>query len=766
MAFLEPREAYHRTQTDDFDFKPLDTSVELSSLRSGSSFQTGFTRNIRDQSPLLNSDADPIRPEPSFFSRKSLRSLKVPLLVWPKRLYGWRTGALAGALLASLSLLVNLVIVIWLGAHGGGDSLVQLYNGDCGKVQNMDVWVHLAINVLSTLLLGGSNYCMQCLSAPTRADIDRAHAKAIFLDVGVPSVRNLWRIPRYKMLLWWALGLSSIPLHLMYNSAFYKSLSTNDYNLLFVTPDFVEGGAIGPLKETLYNQNNAYAIDPHDVQSSVLDDPDSWERLDKKACINAYATNFLDNRRTLVLVASNSTGQKNESVLDTRLYLFSPDLGLDWICTSDPYMTNKIGPLADPIDRMLPCETYVDRVKAIADQWQPYGYDVQYCLSQRVPGRCSYSGNVPIVAVVVVCNVIKVVVMLFVALRLEDHPLITVGDAVESFLNENDRTTVGLCLLSKKDVTRSTHSRKSWSVHGQEKYGDAARGKLARRQTKRWAAAASGMRWSLTIGFFLLSLGGCSFLLPFAMRAIESYGYDIRTIGFGKVTPAAVISGWDVGKNGSAADKILGSIIIANLPQTILSFLYLNLNGLLTSMWLTSEWSDFATQRKTLRVSKPKESQRSTHFLQLPYKIAIPLMVLSGLMHWLISQSIFLAVIAEYGPTGRLVSDVVIASCGFSPLAMILVMACGGLIIVVTFGLGWLRKYDARMPLVGSCSAAIAAACHQPDWDTDASLKPVQWGVIPGAVDRKGVGHCAFTSGKVEPLVEGKEYAGISDGQL
>ncbi|EXJ62826.1 hypothetical protein A1O7_03266 [Cladophialophora yegresii CBS 114405] len=765
MAFLEPRKVYHRTQTDDFDVKPPDTSVELSPLRSLSSFQSGFTRSFRDQSPLLNSDADPIRAEQPFFSKKSLRSVKAPLVVWPTSLYGWRTGALTAALLAAMSLLVNLATVIWLGAHGQGGSLVELYNGDCGKVQTMDIWVHLAINVLSTLLLGGSNYCMQCLSAPTRADVDRAHAEAIFLDIGVPSIRNLLRIPRYKMLLWWALGLSSIPLHLMYNSAFYKSLSTSDYNLLFVTQDFVDGEAFGTLNLTVYNPNNAYAIDPHEVQSSLLDNPDSWERLDKIACINAYATNFLDNRRTLVLVVSNSTGQTNDSVLDTELYLFNPTRAFDWICTADPYMRYKNPSLSKSIDWMLPCESYVDGVLAIADQWQPWGYDVQYSMSQRVPETCSYSGNISIVAVVLACNVVKVVVMLFVAVRLKDNPLITVGDAVESFLNENDRTTEGLCLLSKKGVMRATRSRKPWSTHGAAKYGDAARGKLACRQTKRWAAAASGMRWGLTMGFFLLALAVCSFLLPVAVRAIESYGFDIQTIGFGKVTPAAIISGWDVGKNGAAGPKILGSILIANLPQTILSFLYLHLNGLLTSMWLASEWSDFATQRKTLRVSKPKGSQRSTHFLQLPYKIAIPLMVLSGLLHWLISQSIFLAVVAEYGPTGQLLSAVSIASCGFSPLAMILVIVCGGFIVVATFGLGWFRRYDAGMPLVGSCSMAIAAACHQPDWDTDASLKPVQWGVIPGVVDEKGVGHCAFTSGEVEPLVEGKEYAGISDGQ-
>ena len=411
----------------------------------------------------------------------------------------------------------------------------------------------------------------------------------------------------------------------------------------------------------------------------------------------------------------------------------------------------------------IPCEKWVKKIAAIADEWQPYGYNVQYCLSERVPQQCSYSGNVPIVAIVLVSNAIKVVIMLFVAFRLRDYPLITMGDAVESFLDRSDPTTKGLCLLSRNDVVRTTRSKKHWSISGPDKNGETATAKPARQRPRRWAASASGKRWSLTIGFLLLALVVTSSLLGFAAHTIHQYTYSIQDIGFGRVVPAAIITGWGLGVDGTTSLRILSAVLIANLPQTILSFLYLNLNGLLTSMWLASEWSDFATQRKTLRVSKPKSQQRSTHFLQLPYRIAVPLMVLSGLLHWLISQSIFLAVIAEYSPTGELRDATRVASCGFSPLAMILVIGLGGAVTIATFTLGWSRKYDPSIPLVGSCSAAIAAACHQPEWDTDASLRAVRWGAIPDIVDGRRVGHCAFSSGEVKGVLEGKEYAGMRD---
>jgi hypothetical protein len=56
----------------------------------------------------------------------------------------------------------------------------------------------------------------QCLSAPTRLELDRAHQKGESLDVGILSLRNLSRIPRRKLILWGCLAASSLPLHLLY----------------------------------------------------------------------------------------------------------------------------------------------------------------------------------------------------------------------------------------------------------------------------------------------------------------------------------------------------------------------------------------------------------------------------------------------------------------------------------------------------------------------------------------------------------------------
>ena len=82
--------------------------------------------------------------------------------------------------------------------------------------------------------------------------------------------------------------------------------------------------------------------------------------------------------------------------------------------------------------------------------------------------------------------------------------------------------------------------------------------------------------------------------------------------GFGTVHPQALISGWSIENISSPNSQILASVLIANLPQALLSFLYLTMNGLCTSMFLADEWSRFGRHRKPLRISTPREGQRKT----------------------------------------------------------------------------------------------------------------------------------------------------------
>jgi len=201
MELLHPRRTYHRANSEDPSARH--DYFEMMSVNSKAHATDEFS-TFQDYS----SDYHLRDPDQVPFIEPSTRV---------KWFSGWRTGAFTAAGFALCSLLINVIAAVWLSRHpDSGSKLVQVFKGSCDTVARMDTWVHLAINALSTLLLGGSNYCMQCLCAPTRREVDEAHSRGHFLDIGVPSVRNLSNISTNRVLMWWLLGLSSIPLHLMY----------------------------------------------------------------------------------------------------------------------------------------------------------------------------------------------------------------------------------------------------------------------------------------------------------------------------------------------------------------------------------------------------------------------------------------------------------------------------------------------------------------------------------------------------------------------
>lgn len=149
-------------------------------------------------------------------SANSNKDLFAPIRFW--RFHGgWRTGVAIGMTGASIILLLNIGLLIWIHVFLKPDNsgLAIAFEGSCDRTKTISTWCHLAINIISTLLLGANNIGMQCLSAPTRAEVDAAHAQGTWLSIGVPNALNLGSSGPVRVTLWLVLGLSSIPLHLL-----------------------------------------------------------------------------------------------------------------------------------------------------------------------------------------------------------------------------------------------------------------------------------------------------------------------------------------------------------------------------------------------------------------------------------------------------------------------------------------------------------------------------------------------------------------------
>ena len=221
---------------------------------------------------------------------------------------------------------------------------------------------------------------------------------------------------------------------------------------------------------------------------------------------------------------------------------------------------------------------------------------------------------------------------------------------------------------------------------------------------------------------------------------------DLWKEGFGTVHVSSVVR---------VTSSAIGIALVSNVPQLLLSTVYLSFNLLLTSMMMTAEYNDFAAERKTLRVSEPEGQQRSSYYLQLPYRYSVPLIICSGTLHWMVSQSLFPVNITYFDEIGNERPDLAINACGWSPIAVVFTLILGGIMVLVLCVLGC-RKLHTGMPVMRSNSLDIGAACHPPVPNGDMALEAVSY----GAADVKGFRswYACFTNEQVVPLT--RKYDG------
>jgi len=215
-------------------------------------------------------------------------------------------------------------------------------------------------------------------------------------------------------------------------------------------------------------------------------------------------------------------------------------------------------------------------------------------------------------------------------------------------------------------------------------------------------------------------------------------GTNIELGTFGKINPLYFL--------GSTEGSLINNVLTANAGQAGFAVVYFLYNGVVTTMFMAKEWSDFSVHAKGLRVSsKPQGCQRSTYFLSLPYRYAAPLLLMSGFMHWALSEAIFVVNVQayafndEYSQRTRM-PDLDVDTIGYSPSAVLLVMFILVFMFVVQLTMG-ARALDPKVPFVGANSILISSACRPlEDGAAFSRLKLV--------VDRCGEGTdgCHFTT--------------------
>ncbi|MBA7489604.1 hypothetical protein ES702_00138 [subsurface metagenome] len=780
---------------------------------------------------------------------------------------GWHKAVIAFAFLTALTLTLNIVCAVV--AHNRGDTEGVLYTGDCQVVARWNTALHLLINVLGTALLAASSFTMQCLSSPTRAEADEAHRKEISLHVGLSSWSNLIHMPWWKGVLWGLLCLSTLPLHLFWNSTVFSTIGANRFNYMIVTESFLSGAEfISPTLGTSIDLGNSSDFFSDEALSNFYDpmwylkrhQAHAYKRLEPSECLVAYSQTYVTKYRNFLAISTPRNGTRmspggtfpttlvslsefygnmsnrfaaaNKTGVYISPYPFSPftiETDRAWYGYPPP-LWNGSSVLAfqlsltsmdiRPVWSIWPCYGWLedrdwlekgecDPASALKKfntngTWylRPFNnpgmtypsvspsYPIDYCFAETVGAESCQLSYVPyILTMVIFANILKLFAMVVTAVCLRDikEPIFaTIGDAISSYLQRPDQNTQGLCLMDHEYCFDTWSSSKPFSSQDAISLREDALVHYNRPHTSRLYQATTRRRltWtlSLCISYLLLGIG----LLVVAVLSFRPQrGTVWSAFGFGKVSNENRLKNKYNGGD-TAQDRLENSILLVNSFQLVLSIAYFVFNSYWTAQCSAMEWVSFLKQRKPLRVTWPRGQQRSTYYLNLPWRYGISITLCSILLHFLVSQSIFLAQVKTFHPDGTLSDRETISDCGVSPVALLTTLCVATTLIAITILHGY-RKIDARMPLHGNSSAVISAMCHPTsDEAKDAHFaeKPLMWGVVqlsavnmsrtqsqggrqydigkdgvgPGIRYEDTIGHCAFTTRVVEAPVVGKNY--------
>ncbi|KAF2967316.1 hypothetical protein GQX73_g6232 [Xylaria multiplex] len=642
---------------------------------------------------------------------------------------------------------------------------------------------------------------MQVLSAPSREEIDRAHARLQSLDIGVPSVKNLWHMSWFKMISWFIFFFSSIPIHLFFNSAIFRTENLGSgWHLSIATEAFTQGAPYLELGASLSPPGSPMPYNylrPHvdDVQEAygdpvLLDSwyytPDNpqnlssdatkfhgWDILDAKACQDQYISCSPRTTYGDVVVIVETGAYSPEGWVRSEVFGFQPPSNLStywdkyipserinslWFSAQchtkrdlsgsglgDTCSNTCLGALNSNLnfpDHNEPSRYFgfnPDRIPSPQEPWflTPFngiGTDVtldpsfkfnhkfdklrvRYCLAEPVQPTCRVGVSNALLLVVVLCVFIKVILASIVVGKLPTASLVTPGDAIESFLSNPDPKTRGVCTLDITDTKQIEYSHREELV---PTIGPLLSRMIRMRKwpgkQRRLAFVIGDLAWARTYAIitpaFLLLVAGFGL-----SSAITKNNYSVS---FGHTNQ---ILAFDLQLD------YFGALLLANTPQLIFSLCYIVYNALITHLQVEKEWNSFGSDFQPLRVSYPVGEQVSSYRLQLPYRYSIPMIAISIILHWVVSNAVFLYIIdggyVQNGSTQASdflekfgISKSSFIAIGYSPFFLLVLFIASFIFIVCPPLLIGAERLKYKMVAGGYNSLVISAACHPSDLKT------------------------------------------------
>jgi hypothetical protein len=145
---------------------------------------------------------------------------------------------------------------------------------------------------------------------------------------------------------------------------------------------------------------------------------------------------------------------------------------------------------------------------------------ISRCMAKAADQQCQLYFSLPICLAVIGCNIVKVFCMILAARTNYREILLTIGDALSSFLDKPDVTTKGRCFLSRSQMTRGPRAWNPDTSGSTDRIPlDDIPANRRSRQTsypallpkkKLWWQAVSWKRWTITLLLCIHSQTNCT----------------------------------------------------------------------------------------------------------------------------------------------------------------------------------------------------------------------------------------------------------------
>lgn len=513
-----------------------------------------------------------------------------------------------------------------------------------------------------------------------------------------------------------------------YNSVIFTTQAGLSYNLIAVTESFLTGSSFSNGTD-----NNAGGLSRNELLAlQSLASRNDLTNLTTSECVDLFSGVFNTDFQNVLLVVN------------------SPSSGNSLVETAQAGINLQTG------NNM---STTISNAEIFFD-----GALVQFCLAQpseAAQETCTLQLNGILLVVVVGLNLVTLVLTAVTLLLRRFEPMVTLGDAISSFLRDPDPSTRKNCLLSKKNLRTGMGG---WGFTD-GKYWAPERDHFWFRSPSlpNWLAAAI---WWLACVIFAAGVLALTVASQPSSHPLSPFGVASPHTTY--LLPSAAASSVPA---GSLA-------IVTALPQLLLAGLYFATNALLTAFFLSRESSlhallSSANSRRALRVSSDPEGHQTTSlYMTLPRPVSWGLAVFFAAMGFVMSQACFVFSLTASGspdPSDPDASPQRLLGVGFSGVALAALLAMLVVLFLAVAGVSFLRAPAVTMadgrtvgnPLVfegGSCSAVVSARCHRVPHEADVYKQPVAWGVVP-ETPGASVSHATYSARGLGELDATRRYA-------